>query len=83
MSSETLTGGQPVTVDGIRIDAPGLAGNVVVESGAGSGELTRDMRDQLPDQLRRALAVQIDDLHGPADVGCPLLRGQVSQPDRL
>ena len=53
MPVKQLTGDAPVSVDGITIDAPGLTGNVVVETGAGATR--RDVGNQVPDQIRLAI----------------------------
>ena len=53
MPVNQLTGDAPVSVDGITIDAPGLSGKVVVETGAGAAR--RGMGDQVPDQIRLAI----------------------------
>ena len=53
MPVNQLTGDAPVSVDGITIDAPGLSGEVVVETGAGAAR--RGMGDQVPDQIRLAV----------------------------
>ena len=53
MPVNRLTGDAPVSVDGITIDAPGLSGEVVVETGAGAAR--RGLGDQVPDQIRLAI----------------------------
>ena len=53
MPVNQLTGDAPVSVDGITIDAPGLTGEVVVETGAGATR--RGVGDQVPDQIRLAV----------------------------
>ena len=53
MPGNQLTGDAPVSVDGITIDAPGLTGEVVVETGAGATR--RGVGDQVPDQIRLAV----------------------------
>ena len=53
MPVNQLSGDAPVSVDGITIDAPGLTGDVVVETGAGATR--RGVGDQVPDQIRLAV----------------------------
>jgi pimeloyl-ACP methyl ester carboxylesterase len=78
-----LTGQAAVEVDGITVEAPGLGGNVVVERGEGA--TTRDLGDQLPAQLRRAMRRQemrprrTIRIRAPREAG-PAARGGIGEP---